>query len=112
MLDTLQQLLESMATDPDAGFRAAAVSDGERGSCWLSGTIRATSIPGIDPAHQLFKAPAARAADEVAVTCEGHELGYGGLDSRGSRLAHPRLIAPRSQAGDAGGRVAESARQR
>ncbi|WP_166677027.1 non-ribosomal peptide synthetase, partial [Paraburkholderia caballeronis] len=85
-------LLEAVVCDPATAIgEVGLLDDGERGTLLEWGS--ACSVDeAVLPLHGQIARQAARRADAVAVSCEGHALSYGELNARANRLAH-RLIA-------------------
>ena len=94
MLRHLARLLEQVADDADAPLSRLELLDAGERRAVLEEWNRTAEDAGADlPAHERFRAQAARTPDAVALVCGGRPLTYRALDERSNRLA--RLLRRR-----------------
>src|SRR6185503_5117015 len=89
MLKHYEQLLESVASDPDQPIsRVRMLTEGELQHLLVTCNDTEREFPRHMCVHELFEEMVEQSPDAVAVEYEGEELSYKELDERANRLAH------------------------
>jgi amino acid adenylation domain-containing protein/non-ribosomal peptide synthase protein (TIGR01720 family) len=98
LLTHFQQLLTSIANNPDRRLAdAVMLTDAEQRQL-IDWNDTATNYPRDTTIHQLFEEQVERTPDAVAITAEGEYLTYNDLNRRANRLArHLRLLGVESE---------------
>src|SRR6185295_13760482 len=89
MLKHYEQLLASVASDPDQPIsRVRMLTEGELQHLLITCNDTERDFPRHMCVHELFEEMVEQTPDAVAVEYEGEELSYKELDERANRLAH------------------------
>ncbi len=89
MLLALEQLVETLETNPHAPLHAIEVMPApERQQILVDWNASAAAYPQDKRLHELFEEQAARSPGAVAVVFEDTQLSYGELNAKANRLAH------------------------
>ncbi len=92
LLNHFQQLLTSIANNPDGRLADIPMLTEVEQSQLVKWNDTATNYPRDTTIHQLFEEQAERTPDAVAVTAEGEQLTYAALNRRANRIA--RYLRP------------------